>query len=166
MNGTVKTQAAERRGPPMPKFLFKAINPLMKLVLLSPFHRGMSRRLMVLSFTGRKTGRRYSTPVGYVCDGKSVYVFTHSPWRSNFTHLAPVSMRIQGRDVKGTARLVHDPERVRQMIQALVAAYGEGMSQQMGFWVENLDSATPEAVRQATRGTYFIEITLDGGTAA
>lgn len=166
MSETAKTQAAERRGLPMPKFLFKAINPLMKLVLLSPFHGGMSKRLMVLSFTGRKTGQRYSTPVGYVCQGEWVYVFTHSPWRSNFTLPAPVSMRIQGKDVLGTARLVHDPERVKQMIQTLAAAYGEGMARQMGFWVENLDSATPEAVRQATRGTYFIEINTGGRAAA
>lgn len=54
---------------------------------------------MVLSFTGRKTGKQYATPVGYVRDGNTILVFTHSAWRSNFKDPAPVQMLIGGKDV-------------------------------------------------------------------
>jgi hypothetical protein len=157
------TNQAEPHGPPMPKFMFKLVNPLMKWMLNSPFHGRMSQRLMVLSFTGRKTGKHYSTPVGYVQQNNELFVFTHSPWRNNFKKPAPVSMRIQGKDVTGTAHLVSDPLRIKQMIQALAATNGEDLSRRMGFWVENLDTASPEAVLEATRGTYFIEIQVDNG---
>lgn len=148
----------ERRKPPMPEFLFKLANPVLKAILLSPLHSGMSKRLMVLTFTGRKSGKRYTTPVGYVRPGASIYVFTHSPWRKNFTKPAPVVMRIEGKDVSGTGQLVNDPQRIKLMIQALTAANGETMARQMGFWVENLDTAGPQQIQAATEGTFFIEI--------
>jgi len=153
-----RAEQNEQHRPPMPGFLIKLVNPLIKFMLNSPLHGRMSRRLMVLSFTGRKTGKRYSTPVGYVQQGKDIFVFTHSLWRNNFEQPAPIQMRIRGKDVSGTAHLVRDPSRIKHMIQMLTASNGEEMSRRMGFWVENLDTAHPEAVRQATQGTYFIEI--------
>jgi hypothetical protein len=153
----------ELHGPPMPKALFKLVNPLLKLMLNSPLHGQMSRRLMVLSFTGHKSGRRYSTPVGYVRQGSDIFVFTHSLWRNNFLQPAPVTMRIQGEDLNGTATLVRDPARIKGMIQALTIANGEEMARRMGFWVENLEASGLEEMLQATRGTYFIEIKLSGG---
>src|SRR5438552_16708569 len=40
-------------------------NPFMRLVLGSRAHRMLRGRLMLLSFTGRRTGRSYTTPVSY-----------------------------------------------------------------------------------------------------
>lgn len=160
---SVQTQSNNPNRPPMPAFLFKLTNPLMKLILNSPLHGGISRRLMVLSFTGRKTGKRYSTPVGYVRQGSAIYVFTHSPWRTNFQKPAAVTMRIQGKVVNGTASLVNDPTKVKEVIRALTTANGEEMARRMGFWVENLDKAGSAEVLQATQGTYFIEIQIGDG---
>ena len=160
---TTQPNQNEQHRPPMPKFMIKLVNPLLKLVLNSPLHGGMSSRLMVLSFTGHKSGKRYATPVGYVRSGNQIYVFTHSAWRNNFNQPAAVQMRIRGKSVKGTARLVTEPTRVKQMIQALTSVNGEEMSRRMGFWVENLDNASSDAVRQATAGTYFIEIQTQDG---
>jgi len=148
----------QQRKPPMPEFLVKLVNPLIKLMLNSPLHRQISRRLMLLYFTGRKTGKHYSTPVGYVQQRDKMFVFTHSSWRNNFKQSAPVKMRIQGKDIHGTARWIHDTAQIKQMIQALISANGEEMSRRMGFWVPNLHTASPDAVQQATKGTYFIEI--------
>ncbi|RPJ41307.1 MAG: DUF385 domain-containing protein, partial [Chloroflexi bacterium] len=129
-NQTIQAGPAtgERRGPPLPKFMVRMANPLLKAVLRSRFHKRMSDRLMILTFTGRKSGRRYATPVGYVRSGSEVFVFTRSSWRHNFKEPAPVSMRIQGKDVQGTARLVSDPACVKKMIQVLTAAHGETLA--------------------------------------
>ena len=163
--GSESMSAAQGKqpGPPLPEFIFKVANPLMKLILNSPLHGLMSKRLMVLSFTGRKSGRRFSTPVGYVREGDKVFVFTHSAWRHNFLNPAQVSMRIQGKDMPGKAVLVTDPEQIRHMVQALSAANGAEMAQRMGFWVENSAAASPEEIRKATTGTYFIEIKTGSG---
>lgn len=147
-----------------PRIIFKLLNPLMKIILNSPLHGGLSKRVMVLSFTGRKSGKRYSTPVAYVREGDHVIVVTYSSWRSNFKEPAPVQMRIQGKSVSGTAVFVNDPVRIKQMIHTLMHTSGKEMMQRMGLWIEDLDSLSPEAVKQAAHGTYFIEISTKGGS--
>jgi hypothetical protein len=145
-----------------PKILFKLLNPLMKLLLNSPFHQGMSKRVMVISFTGRKTGKRYSTPVAYVLEGDHVLVVTYTSWWKNFKEPAPVQMRIQGKSVNGTAVFVRDPVRIKQIVHTLMNSSGKEMMQRMGLWIENLDSLSPKAVQQATQGSYFIEVQKGG----
>ena len=51
-------------------------NPFMRLVLGSRAHRMMSGRLLLLSFTGRRTGRSYTTPVSFVREGTNLLVPT------------------------------------------------------------------------------------------
>ncbi len=115
------------------------------------------------SDTGRITGKRYSTPVAYSWEGDRVLVVTYSHWRSNFKEPAQVQMRIQGKNVSGTAILVNDPLRIKQILHTLMRSSGKEMMQQMGLWIEDLDSLGPEAVQQATQGTYFIEVNTKGG---
>jgi len=42
--------------------VMRYFNPFMRLVLASRAHRMMSGQLMLVSFTGRRTGRSYTTP--------------------------------------------------------------------------------------------------------
>jgi len=50
----------------MPGFTLKIMNPLMKALLYSPLHGEVSKSLMLLSFTGRKSGMKFTPPVGYL----------------------------------------------------------------------------------------------------
>ena len=54
--------------------LNKLINPIMMFVLQSRFHSLFSKDLMLLTFTGRKSGLRFTTPVMYVRNGDKVIV--------------------------------------------------------------------------------------------
>jgi hypothetical protein len=45
--------------------IFKAANMVVRPLLRSRLHGVLSSRLMLLDYTGRKTGRRYTFPVGY-----------------------------------------------------------------------------------------------------
>jgi len=137
------------------------MNPLLKVLLLSPFHNRVSKSLMLLSFTGRKSGKKFTTPVGYLRQGSTIIVFTHSLWWKNMIGGAPVSMRIQGQNIPGLASPVDDPLEIKSIVRDLIATNGEDRARQMGFWVENLD-ASPEEIQQAVDGTIFIKIQLDG----
>lgn len=154
------TRSSSASSLPAPRVMFKLMNPLMKLILQSPFHGRVSNRLMVLSFTGWKTGKRYATPIGYVREGHTILVFTHSAWRNNFKEPALVKMRIRGKDVSGSAHLVTDPVRIQQMVRLLIMANGEEMSRRMNLWVDHAETANPNEVLTATQGTYFIEIQM------
>src|SRR6266566_2085486 len=49
---------------PPPKNVIRFVNPVARAQLRSPMHRLLSEDLMLLTVTGRKTGRTYTSPVG------------------------------------------------------------------------------------------------------
>ncbi len=80
-----------------------AVNAMMKFILRSPLHGMVSKTITVITFTGRKSGKPYSTPVSYSQNGSTVTIFTHGEWWKNLSGGAPVSLRIRGKDYTGQA---------------------------------------------------------------
>jgi deazaflavin-dependent oxidoreductase (nitroreductase family) len=100
----------------IPEPLFVLINPTMRLLLRSPLHGIVSGSLMLITFTGRRSGRRYTTPVRYLQSGDVVRCFTasESKWWRNLKGGAEVALRIRGRDRRYHAVAIDDdPARVR-----------------------------------------------------
>jgi len=62
--------------PTVPPIVISA----MKFVLRSPMHAMVSKSVLLITFTGRKSGKTYTTPVDYSQDGDQVYIFTHANW--------------------------------------------------------------------------------------
>jgi hypothetical protein len=61
--------------------VFRAANTVVRPLLRSRLHGVLSGRLMLLDYTGGKTGRRYSFPVGYFSwDGGDVLAFSTGRW--------------------------------------------------------------------------------------
>ena len=90
----------------IPDALFPFINQFMRLLLNSPLHRLMSGSVMVVYFTGRKTGRRRSTPVRYLREGESRVVCLtgrETGWWPNFLELRDVELQLAGRRVAARA---------------------------------------------------------------
>lgn len=83
--------------PTMPPFLNRA----MKFVLRSPLHALVSKTILLITFTGRKSGKTYTTPVSYSQDGDQVYIFTHANWWKNLHSQTPVTLLIRGREFHG-----------------------------------------------------------------
>lgn len=81
----------------------RIVNAVVKAILRSPLHGLMSKNRMLLTFRGRKSGKRYTTPVSYLHDGESIVCFTDSPWWKNLRGGALVRLRLVGRDVAGIA---------------------------------------------------------------
>jgi hypothetical protein len=88
--------------PAVPPF----VNNAMKFVLRSPMHGMVSKSVMLITFTGRKIGRTYTTPVSYSQDGDQVTIFTHATWWKNLRSGAPVTLCIRGCDLQGLAEPV------------------------------------------------------------
>ncbi len=88
--------------PSVPPFVTQA----MKLMLRSPAHGMVSKTVLLITFTGRKSGKTYTTPVDYSQDGDLVYIFTHANWWKNLRNGAPVTLRIRGREIQGLAEPV------------------------------------------------------------
>lgn len=86
----------------------RVLNPILRTAMRSPLGRWIGPFAM-LSFDGRRTGRRYDVVVTWhELDGRPVFV-TPSPWRANFAGTgAPVTLLHRGRELHGTGTLVTD----------------------------------------------------------
>jgi deazaflavin-dependent oxidoreductase (nitroreductase family) len=73
----------------------------MKFMLRSPMHGLVSKTVLLITFTGRKSGKPYTTPVSYSQSGDQVFIFTHGEWWKNLRSDAPVTLRLRGADVQG-----------------------------------------------------------------
>ena len=89
-------------------------------ILCSPGHRLLSGKRLVLTFTGRRTGRRYATPVNYLQRGRELLITTDSPWWHNFDVDARVQVRLRGKRLQATARAVREPDAVVEYLTAIV----------------------------------------------
>ena len=90
--------------------VFSNGNAIVTRLLRSPLHWLVSPGLMLITVTGRKTGRRYTLPVGYHRDGEDVVILvSEAPkktWWRNFLEPYPVEMRVRGKELRGVACLV------------------------------------------------------------
>ena len=88
-------------------------NPIMMWLLRSPLHGMLSGSTMIITYTGRKSGKTFSTPVNYVRDGDVLWTisFRHRTWWRSL-HDSPVTLRIQGKDVTGVATAITDQQEV------------------------------------------------------
>ena len=82
------------------------VTSTMKFILRSPMHGMVSKSMLLITFTGRKSGKTYTTPVDYSQDGDQVTIFTHANWWKNLNGGSPVTLRMRGRDLQGIAEPV------------------------------------------------------------
>jgi hypothetical protein len=111
--------------PAAPVWMFKLMNPLMTVLLRSPLHGTISGLLMLLSYEGRKTGKRYTHPVGYFqWDKDEVVAFTSAHWWINMTEGRTVTLRINGQTYQATPTVIRQREDKIQTVKELYQRLG------------------------------------------
>lgn len=95
--------------------IMRAVNVPMRAVLGLPFPTPLSANLMLISYTGRKTGKAYRQPVSYVRDGETLLTPGGGRWTLNLGGGRPVRIRLRGRDVAARAELVSDAAEVDRL---------------------------------------------------
>src|SRR3954447_9985275 len=94
MSTTTAAAAPIHVAVPSPRVLH-LVNPIVAALLRSPFHRILSRGVLLLTFTGRRSGRRISTPVNYTREGDMLTVFSTRSWWKNLRG-ATVAVVLEG----------------------------------------------------------------------
>lgn len=89
---------------PAQRLMLHAPNPLVRAVLRSPAHRLLSGGVLLLTYSGRRSGTRYTIPVQYRPAGEDLVVTVGWPerklwWRSLREPGTPVTVRLRGQDV-------------------------------------------------------------------
>lgn len=90
------------------RFLNRTVNRGLEALLRSPLHPVASARVALLTYTGRRSGRRYTIPVFYRDKGDRITVAVGWPdrkvWWKNLTgEGAPVDLLVRGDHLTGHA---------------------------------------------------------------
>ncbi|MDY7082062.1 MAG: nitroreductase/quinone reductase family protein [Halobacteria archaeon] len=102
----------------------KVFNPFVAFVLGSPLHLLLSWRFIVISYEGRKSGRRYSTPVIYRQSDDALVLFSseeHVAWWKNFRGGHPLRVLYRGEWHDAEGNVVTDEDAVEEHIRWVLA---------------------------------------------
>jgi deazaflavin-dependent oxidoreductase (nitroreductase family) len=101
--------------------LMRLINVPMRVLLRLPFATPLSRSLMLVSLTGRKTGKRYQQPVSYVPDGNTLLTPGGGKWKWNLRADELARVRLAGRDVLARPEFIKDAAEVERLLVRMTA---------------------------------------------
>ena len=97
-------------------------NPIMIWLLYSPLHAILSGVMMGINYTGRKSGKHYRLPIGYLSLGDALLTTSYKSrkWWRNLRGGVDVTLRLQGKDVAGYSTVVEDEQGVMEGIKAFI----------------------------------------------
>ncbi|HET9477124.1 MAG TPA: nitroreductase/quinone reductase family protein [Dehalococcoidia bacterium] len=148
---SIMTTRKEKKHKPAP-IPARIGNSFVGFFLRSPLRGFLGAKLLLLTVTGRRTGRTYTTPVGYVRTGDTITVLSREgrTWWRNLLQPAPVIVRVRGRQLAGIGHVVKLSEAER--IEAV-----------KDFYVRLAMGVSPEKAEETARDAVVIRIELEGG---
>jgi deazaflavin-dependent oxidoreductase (nitroreductase family) len=132
-------------------------NGFVTFFLRTPLHVFLGNT-MLITVTGRRTGKRYSTPVGFYKDGENLWVLTNRDrtWWRNVKSGADVSLLLKGKTVRALAEVELEKgsveERMLEYIRRIPMA-----AKSLGIRVENKTPNLDDVARVA-KDRLFVKI--------
>lgn len=116
----------------------------------------MGEEVMVITVAGRTSGRRYSTPIGYLRDGETIVALSQgSRWVRNALAAPDVLLEIKGQKIQARAELVDAPaERER-----IFGLYREQRKANFTRYFDVSADAEPGALAAALATRVFVRFT-------
>ena len=136
-------------------------NDFMAWILRSPLHGKLSNGIMLLTITGRKTGKKYTTPVGYYVEGNYMWIITsrERTWWRNLQGGAKVDLLLKRKRITGFA----DVELDEKSVLARMPEYLDHIPQAAKQMKVRMDDGKPnqEDVAATAKDRLFVKIKLD-----
>lgn len=144
------------------KRVLRTINPFVSMILRSPLHRLLSGQVLLLTFTGRKTGKLYTIPVNYTREDDTLILFSSRSWWKNLRGGASVVVHLQGRGQAGRAEVIEDRAAVLEAAEYLIEKYGlTEAGRRTGLALDISPPPTPEELAVAMEERVVVRIILD-----
>ncbi len=139
--------------------LTNLFNPFMKLLLRSPLHMIASKSTLLLTFTGRNSGKSYTTPVNYAIIRDAIYITSYRSrgWWRNLRGGARVNVCLKGRNMEATGEVIEDSEKVSKQLME----YLQNVPQYRRYFWVRLDSKghpDPEDVALAGQDRVMVKL--------
>jgi len=108
-----------------PAAVVRVFNPVLRRLLRSPLHRLVDGRFMLLTMTGRRTGRTITVPVGrHPAPDGTLLLCAAGRWRHNLRGGADVRLVLEGRERTARAETIADADEAAAQFEAMVARAG------------------------------------------
>lgn len=138
-------------------------NALMAWLLRSPMHGMLSQSTMLVTVTGRKSGKTYSTPVNYLRDGNTLWATSQRDrtWWRNLKGGAHLSALIAGKEQRARGQAIVDEQAVAENL----ATYFEIAPQYAKYFNVALDANGKPSAEDCTRAAkerVMVRIELEG----
>lgn len=142
----------ERTRPPRKRQ--PLLNRFMRVLVRSPLGRLVGRQILLLTVTGRRTGRPFTFPVQYGQDDGLLWVLVGSSdgktWWRNLVGGAPVEVLLRRRTRKGIGEAfthAEHPEVVDEGLRRYVERF-PGTAKRLGFSEDDREAAASARAKQ------------------
>lgn len=115
----------------------------------------MGSVLMVITTKGRKTGKSYSTPIGFQRDGDTVVAFNvggSSNWYKNIAHNPVATLEIQQKTYQMRGQYVTDTDEIRRILELYQREQPSMLSRFFGIAAD----ASGDALMKAAERIKFV----------
>jgi len=129
-------------------------------ILGSPLHGLLSGSTLLITVTGRRTGRQISLPVNYFQESDTLWVVTSRDrtWWRNLRDGAPVALRLRGAEAKGFAEAIVSPETVAAQLDEYIRHFPIS-ARSLGVRIAD-GRAEAEDLKQAARSRLVVRIRI------
>ena len=135
-------------------------NDFIAWVLRSPLHGMLSNGMLLLTVTGRKTGKQYTTPVEYFREDGNLWVMTSRDrtWWRNLKGGAKVSLLLKRKPVTARAELDLDEKAVEARMYEYIKHMPRA-AKPLGIHMEN-GNADAEDIARIAKDRLFVRLQL------
>jgi len=132
-------------------------NDFVAFMLRTPLYIFLGKT-MLITVTGRKTGKKYTTPVGYYRTDDTLWIISNRnrTWWRNLIGGAEVTLRLQGKNGTGFAEAILDEQTVTQQVMEYVRHIPMS-AKALGVHVENGEPHPDDAARLA-KERLFVKV--------
>ncbi|MBA3872274.1 MAG: nitroreductase family deazaflavin-dependent oxidoreductase [Anaerolineae bacterium] len=138
------------------------MNRMMATLLRLPLlHRLISKMILLITFTGRKSNQHYTIPVGYFREGLTITILTKRfrKWWHNFEEPTDVEVRIEGRNYAGQAAALTDIQTIIPIVARVMEVHPR---EAQIYAVKLLDNGIPDmdSIRELAPKIVVIQVNL------
>jgi deazaflavin-dependent oxidoreductase (nitroreductase family) len=138
------------------------LNALLRFMLRTPgLQRLVGRSTALLTFTGRKTGKSFTTPITYVADNGRVILTCnqHRQWWRNLADRPSVALRLAGKEVSGRAQVLRGPGALPFLIDFWQAQ--PMIAKRAGASFDDAGRIDPVSVEEGLAETVVVVVDVD-----
>jgi hypothetical protein len=136
-------------------------NNITEWLLKSPLQRLFSGNTMIIYYTGRRSGKAYHLPIGYLHMNDSLLTvsFKRRTWWRNLRGGAAVTLFLQGKMVPAQAKVMEDDPGVAEGLRAYIGQNPQA-ARMLGIKMNANGQPEPESLQQAVIDRVIVRTNL------